>query len=396
MGRRLTSSEIESLLQSGEGYNVEFKISIPKKVRELTEEVCAFANSTGGVIFIGVSDDNIVHGIEISNSKKSAIQNSIDEINPHLNIDFYSVDIDEKRVWVIEVDSGKQKPYIFSGAIYTRQGPNTQKLTSVEQMRDFFQQSERIYFDETPCHDFNLEHDFDYDWFEEFRVEAKLTSFVSQDQIISNLRLLLENHKMKNGGVLFFGKSPDKYIETAKIRCTAFKGTNKTRIIDDKIFKGPLFQQYKQVILWLRGKLNVKYEIEGSGPRKEIWEIPQTVFKEAIINALSHRDYYDKGAIITIEIFDNRIEISNLGGLTTAIAQSEFGTKSHSRNPLVFGLFEKINMVEKIGSGISRIRDSMENAKLQEPVFKTEGFFTVILFRETVEETVEEISRRNK
>ena len=107
MGKRLTSKEIESLLYSGEGYNVEFKISIPKKVRELTEEVCAFANSSGGVIFLGVDDHNIVHGIEINNSKKSAIQNSIDEINPHIHIDFYSVNFNEKNIWVIEVDSGK-------------------------------------------------------------------------------------------------------------------------------------------------------------------------------------------------------------------------------------------------------------------------------------------------
>ncbi len=72
---------------------------------------------------------------------------------------------------------------------------------------------------------------------------------------------------------------------------------------------------------WLKGKLNVSYDIEGQGggPRKEIWEIPETVFKEAIINALSHRDYYDKGAVINIEVFDDRVEISNPGGLVSAI-----------------------------------------------------------------------------
>jgi len=83
--------------------------------------VCQFC---GGVLLIGVSDDNIIHGVEIDNAKRSAIQNSLNEINPHLPTDFYSVDIDEKKVWVIEINTGAQKPYVLSGSIYVRQGPN--------------------------------------------------------------------------------------------------------------------------------------------------------------------------------------------------------------------------------------------------------------------------------
>ena len=101
----------------------------------------------------------------------------------------------------------------------------------------------------------------------------------------------------------------------------------------------------------------------------------------AIINALSHRDYYDKGAKITIELFADRVEISNPGGLTSAISPHEFGTKSHSRNPLIFGLFVRIQMVEQVGSGIGRIKDLIKAAGLPEPQFKTEGIFTVILPR---------------
>jgi ATP-dependent DNA helicase RecG len=393
MNKRITRAEIESIVHSGEGYNAEFKIRVPNKVKELTEEVCAFANSAGGVVLIGVSDDNVIHGVEIDNAKRSAIQNSINEINPHLPTDFYSVNIDEKMVWVIEVDTGIQKPYVLSGAIYVRQGPNTQKLTTVEQMRDFFQQSGRIYFDEAPCPNFKIETDIDDEFFGEFRINAGLSKTVSREQIINNLRLLLPDGSIKNGGVLFFAKTPEFFIDTAKIRCVAFEGVNKTQIIDDKIFGGSLMKQYQQAMLWLKGKLNIRYKIEGSGPRKEIWEIPDTVFKEAIINALSHRDYYDKGACITIELFSNRVEISNPGGLTSAIKPDEFGTKSHSRNPLVFGLFERVDMVEKIGSGISRINDAMKVAGLPEPEFKTDGIFTVVLNRVTVEETVEETTR---
>lgn len=394
MNTQLTPQDVQSIAQSGEGYNAEFKVRVPSKVKEITEEICAFANSTGGVLLIGVDDDNNIQGVNIDNGKRSAIQNSLNEINPHLPTSFYSVDVEGKTVWVIEVNSGAQKPYALSGSIYVRQGPNTQKLTSVEQMRDFFQQSDRIYFDEAPCNGFSMDKDLDLDWFEAFRTEAGISKTVRPSQIIQNLKLLLPDGSMKNGGALFFGEKPEQFIETAVIRCIAFEGKTKTTIIDDKFYGGALIRQYEQAMQWLKGKLNVRYEIEGGGPRKEHWEIPETAFKEAIINALSHRDYYDKGARITIELFEDRVEISNPGGLTSAIAPSEFGTKSHSRNPLIFGLFVRIDMVEQVGSGVGRMKDVLKEAKLPAPEFKMDGMFTVVFHRMITEKTVEKTVKK--
>ena len=131
---------------------------------------------------------------------------------------------------------------------------------------------------------------------------------------------------------------------------------------------------------WIESKLQVAYLIEGAGPRKEIWEIPLTVFKEAIINALSHRDYYEQGAVITIEIFDDRVEVSNPGGLLSGVVK-DFGHKSMSRNPLVFSLFTRMHLVERIASGIPRMREAMREANLPEPVFHTDGMFTVSFMR---------------
>ena len=391
MNNKLTSQEIQSIVQSGEGYNAEFKVRLPSKLKEISEEICAFANSAGGILFIGVNDDDEITGVAIPNGKRSGIQNSLNEITPKLLTKMYEVEVEGKMVWVIEVNSGTQKPYVLSGAIYVRQGPNSQKLTTAEEMRDFFQQSSRIYFDEAPCSEFNPEQDMDELFFEEFRIEAGLSKAISSSQIITNLRLTLPDGNMKNGGVLFFGKEPEQFIDSAVIRTTEFEGITKTNIIDDKIFGGPLMRQYEQAMRWIKKKLNIRYEISGSGPRKEHWEIPEVAFKEAIINALSHRDYYDKGAKTTIELFEDRVEISNPGGLTSAISLEEFGTKSHSRNPLIFGLFVRLDMVEQIGSGIGRIQNALKDQKLPKATFKKDGMFTVV-FERTVEETVEESS----
>ena len=400
----ITADDIKLLVTSGEGYNAEFKISVPAKVKELTEEVCAFANAAGGVLLIGVTDANEIKGVSIDNAKRSAIQNSLNEITPHLACSLSMIDVEGKSIGVIEVPSGPNKPYVLSGAIYVRIGPNTQKLTTAEQMRDFFQQADRIYFDEAPCKDFNADTMVAKDFLPVFKAESHLSAGIPNEQLFKNLKLYTNGHTFKNGAVLFFGQQPEALLDKAIIRCIAFEGTDKRFIIDDKPFGGNLFQQYQQAMQWLKGKLNVRYDIEGQGggPRKEIWEIPETVFKEAIINALSHRDYYDKGAVIHIEVFDNRIEISNPGGLVSAIPEAEFGKRSHSRNPLIFGLFSRMHLVEQVGSGIGRIQDLMKSAGLPEPIFQKEGIFTVILKRpsqisgQTTQKTTQKTTRKTE
>lgn len=198
---------------------------------------------------------------------------------------------------------------------------------------------------------------------------------------------------------MFFVDNPEDYFDKAFIRCISFNGIDKRFIIDDKIMTGTLYNQFLQAMEWLRGKLDIRYDIEGLGsqPRKELWEIPETVFKEAIINALAHRDYYEKGASITIELFNDRMEIANPGGLISGIPKAEFGKRSLSRNPLIFGLFERIRMVEQIGSGIARMKDLMIENSLAVPEYSTDGMFTITLrrpfdFERWVERWVEELT----
>ena len=367
---------------------MDFKRNVPSKVRELTEEVCSFLNAAGGYLLIGVNDNNEIVGAEIDNSKRSAIQGSIGEISPMCHYYMYDVDVDGKKVWVIEVPSGKNKPYFFSGCTYLREGANSQKLTNVEEIREVFQRHERIYFDAIPLPKINLLEQLDKDNFLEFKREAHIVSDVDDFQVLDSMRVFDDNNVAKSGGVLFFAQHPENVFFHAVVRCVLFKGTDKVYIIDDKTFGGPLLEQYNKAIEWLKGKLQVAYEIEGTGPRKEVWEIPLEVFKEAIINALAHRDYDEQGASITIEMFDDRVEITNPGTLLPVVAKN-FGRKSLSRNPLIFGLFTRMHLVEHIGSGIPRMRKEMLDAGLPEPVYDTDGMFTVTFRRPFNNKTVD-------
>lgn len=385
----LSAEEIKKMVKDGESYHADFKRSVPPKVRELSEEVCGFANASGGYVLIGVDNDNQLVGAEINNSKRSAIQDSIGEISPKPLYELYVVDVDGKLVWVIDVPPSKNKPHFVAGAAYIREGASCQKLTSAEEIRALFQQNNKVYFDAMPEPKIDLATELDIDNFLEFRNESGISNNVNNEQILENLQIYDEDGCVKRGGVLFFAKEPERYFFQSVIRCVLFKGNEKIYILDDKTFGGPLPQQYKKAIEWLKGKLQVAYEITGEGPRKEIWEVPLSVFKESIINALSHRDYYEQGATITIEMFDDKIEISNPGELLPIVAQN-FGHKSISRNPLIFGLFNRMHLVEHIGSGIPRMRKDMLDAGLPEPDFDTSGMFTVT-FRRPSKQSKEQI-----
>lgn len=238
----LSEIELKSIISSGEGYNAEFKVSLPTKIKEVTEEVCAFANAAGGTLLIGVDDKNRVQGVTFDNAKRSSLQNSIGEISPALHCEIYTAEVEGKELIVIEVPSGENKPYVLSGAIYVRQGPNSQKLTTVQEMRDFFQQADRIYFDEAPCKTIDIEQDIPKENIKQFKELAGLSNSISDEQIFHNLKLYTKDSFLKNGAVLFFAQNPEQFFEKAFIRCIAFKGTDKRFIIDEKIMSRTLYQ----------------------------------------------------------------------------------------------------------------------------------------------------------
>jgi ATP-dependent DNA helicase RecG len=126
--------------------------------------------------------------------------------------------------------------------------------------------------------------------------------------------------------------------------------------------------------------LNLAYEIKELR-RKEILEIPEFVLREAIVNAVAHRDYFERGANVQVDIFDDRIEKSNPGGLPKGLKPENFGKHSVARNSMVTALLQRCNYIEKAGTGIQRMRDGMKQFGLLEPSFEFSGFFTIILRR---------------
>ena len=370
----MNKKEFEFLLKQGEGLKLEFKEDFDPK--NLAKEFVAFANTEGGRIFIGVDDTGVVKGIEITNKLKSELQDIARNCDPPVYIDFDSID----NVLIVNVDEGINKPYRCTAGFFLRQGSNSQKL-STDEIRDFFNKEGKILFDEAINKEFSFKNGFDKAKFDTFLQKAKISRVIPDEDILRNLGVLTETGKFKNAGVLFFCDNVEKFFRQAIITCVLYKGTDKYKIIDRKDFIEDALSNYHNTMGFLFRNLRLEYKIETAGPREEILEVPGDALREAVVNSMAHREYNEKGANIQIDIFDDRVEISNPGGLVSAIKKEDFGKKSVSRNPLLFSLFKSADLVEKVGSGIGRMRNAMKQAGLPAPKFEFTNFFTVTFKR---------------
>ena len=246
-------------------------------------------------------------------------------------------------------------------------------------MRQLFDDAGALHFDEALNKWFQMDEVSEQSVCE-FKEKAGITSPASASELIRNLELLGPKGEMTNVVPMFFSEECGKRIPQAVVRCVLFKGTNKVHIIDSKTIGGPLLSQYNETTKWLKQRLAVEYIMDGFNPRIEKWEIPLDAIKEALTNSICHRDYYDTAANIMVELYDDRLEISNPGGLLSIVARN-FGHMSKSRNPKIFELFTRMDLVEKVGSGIPRMADLMKEAGLPAPEYRTEGFFTTVLYK---------------
>lgn len=192
---------------------------------------------------------------------------------------------------------------------------------------------------------------------------------MSREDILRNLKLL-DGKNMKNAGVLLFCKEASKHFGGAVIICSAFQGNDKVKIVDSKKFDADLFTNFEEVYKFLVYRLNTEYIIT-SGARIEKLELPEKAIREAILNAIVHRDYFSNSKI-QIHIFSDRVEINNPGGLIGNIKIEDLYKRSFPRNNLLFGLMQRMDLVEEIGSGLIRINQMMEEFLLPHPVIKAD------------------------
>lgn len=343
----MKQSDLKFILESGEGQFIEFKESLDKS---LTKEITAFANASGGSIYIGINDDKVVKGISITNKLKSEIQNMARNCDPPVIISLEEMG----NILLIIVKEGLNKPYSCSLGFYMRMGPNSQKMNR-DEILALAVKSGRVRFDEQICANFDW-LDFDDEKLEYFLKLAKISYNLEREEVLSNLRVL-NNDGFTNAGVLFFAKEPGKYIISSKIRCVHFKDDNRLDILDKKVIDRGIVGNIEFALGYLIERVPVKYEIKKLA-RDEYPEYPMSAYREAIVNSIIHFDYF-LGDSIAIEKLKSKIILVNKGELL--FPETEFGKRSEPRNRLLADLLSRTDYMEKAGTGIKRIMEACEN-----------------------------------
>jgi ATP-dependent DNA helicase RecG len=371
----MTQQAIEAIIQAGESSQVEFKRNVNS---DISREVVAFANSSGGRIFIGIDDDGTVPGISVTNELNARVQTMARDCDPPVDVELEGFN----NLLIIHVPEGANKPYRCTNGFYIRTGAACAKL-STQEIIEFIKSEGKVRFEELTSPAAAYPEVLDESATSRYFRLAGISGVIGTQELLVNLGVLEKNGSVlafNNAGLLFFARNLGEILPHSVVTCLLYKGNSKVHILDRKSFSFDLLRNIDETLLFIERHLNLSYEIKETR-RKEILEIPEFVLREAIVNAVAHRDYFEKGANVQVDIFDNRIEISNPGGLPKGLKPENFGKHSVARNSLIAALLHRCNYIEKAGTGIQRMREGMKEVGLLEPTFEFSEFFTVTLRR---------------
>ncbi|MDO9324340.1 MAG: ATP-binding protein, partial [Methanoregula sp.] len=366
---------LTALIRNGESENLEFK---EQWNDHGLEALASFVNTNGGTLLIGVRDNGTIVGWTGDDRAQQAIINQIVEI---LRIQ-PSVSIQRERkkpVLVIEVKHGTTLA-TCRGRYFQRVGNTTREIPS-EQLGRYFITKLGVQWD-------SIADNYTFEQIDPAAVKRFLEfaknrlPFARDDESMENLLQkldLVRDGKITRGAILLFGKNPQASFSSAQVHMGRFKDA--ITIIDDKILKGNLFSQVDAAVQLFQQYMQVRYEFgEKTGnidplsamQRTEIWDYPIKALREAIINALIHRDYFNAGAEIQIRVYDDRVVITNPGGLPEGMTVDELrkeGHRSLPRNTLLAQVFYYGELLEKWGTGTSRMITLCQNHGIPEPEF---------------------------
>jgi ATP-dependent DNA helicase RecG len=365
-------ADLKILVQEGEGTTLEFKEGLSGS---LAREMVAMANTIGGKILLGVRDDGSVAGLKDSNALRARVQDMARNCDPPVKVVVEPVG----QVLVVHVHESDAKPVQCADGFFWRQGAVTQKLSRTE-IRDFFRAEGAIRFDLAPCPRFRYPQDFDRAKFDAWLKLSGITGRTRTEDVLVNIEAAERaggNLLFRNAGVLFFAKNVRHFFNQAYVTCLLAKGTDKVHILDRKDFDGGVVADIEDALRFVERNTRLAYRIERL-QRENITEYPMKALREAITNAVMHRDWFIEGANVFVEIYTDRIEVVSPGGLPKGMTLSDLGTKSVRRNALIADLLHRIGFIEKAGTGVKRIRDEAREGGYPEPVWEANGFTTAI------------------
>jgi predicted HTH transcriptional regulator len=396
-------------IKAGESRNIEFKVAIPKKSDNYVKSIIAFSNTAGGKLIIGIDDKtHEIIGVNKDDVFKimDGITNTISDtcypqIFPSISFDT----IEEKCVIVVEIFPGACRPYYIkslgkeAGTFVRVSGTSRHADEAI--LKDLESQGSHYSFDEIV----SMDQKFDSNEadklcaaIKKYLVDSAQTKSEKKqvkDVTVQNL-MNWDIVKKVDGNLVptnaFILLTSNKF-PFAKIQCALFKGVERVLFIDRRVFDGPLYTQIEEAYEFVLKHINYGAEIKGL-LRQDSYEIPTEVIREAIINAVTHRNYLDRSCI-QVAVYDDRIEITSpgmlYGGLT--IEQMKEGG-SKIRNRCIAEVFSRMKMIESWGTGIRRMFSICKEYGIREPELLELGdSFRVNIYRPSYREVIKSTTK---
>jgi ATP-dependent DNA helicase RecG len=366
------NDELKELVEAGESETVEFK---PTFNTDVIETAVAFANTRGGRILIGISDE----GAPLAQSfGHEALRDYVNRIangtEPSVCPGAERMLFGEGEVIVLSVPEFPLKPVSTRGRCYRRSGSITRRMTPSEiaelHLHSTGQSMDAMIVPR------RTRDDLDFDAVRTYMrraTEQGRRSFAEQEdpwQVLRKLELVQSEQEITRAALLLFGKNPQSPLTQAVVHAGSLR--ENVHIMDNRIIDGSIIDQVEETVAFIKKNLHVRFEITGEPERKEIWDYPLPAIREAVINAICHRDYGDT-ADIQIKIFEDALQVWSPGGLPFDITLEDLFDPEHSskpRNKLVAQVFYDLNLIERYGSGIQRILASCQDAALPIPLFE--------------------------
>lgn len=378
----MDKGQIFKIIESGESQEVEFKESFHSS-QEFSKIMCGFANTYGGVVLVGVNAKQEAVGLkEDADKLQQKISSSAQAISPPIIPSVEVHNINNKKIITIVIQKAIDNTFhTFQGVIWVKIGSTLKKMEG-NQIVDFLRSKQILCFDETP-NNAKLS-DIDANKIKGYLSIRKqpdyLTSHSIEDFLIS-MKLATKNGdlKIKNSALLFFAKTPIFFNPQIELKLARFEGVEPVKIIAHELVQTDLIESAEKALSFVKTNISKSIQIKLDAKREEKYQYPVDVIREAIVNAVAHRDYFSKDAV-QIYIFTDRLEITNPGSLPQGLPKELFGTLSVQRNPLTYKILRDYGYVEGLGSGVPRMINGMREHGLLDPEFGIyEQFFRIVL-----------------
>ncbi len=354
------SHTLAALLAQGENHAVEFK-SAQVHPDSLAREMVAFANSAGGVVLLGVEDSGEISGLPAGKDYEEWVMNIAREnVIPAIEVTANYLSSAEQRVLQVTIPKGQDKPYQTAKYQFlVRVGSTNRVATQAELMR-LFQQSGVFHYDlqgvdSTSIRDLNYTKLDEY--FSDYQIDFRNEEREEQERILFNTDILDDSGRVTVGGLMMFGINPQRHLLNASISFAQFVGNALDEtLLDKQVIGGTLDIQVDTALAIIMNHISRPSQIEGAKTVDAVFQYPEKVFRELLVNACVHRDYSIHGSRIRIFLFDDRIEFISPGRLpnTVSIEKLKLGV-SYARNPVIVKFMENLRYIDKLGRGLPMV-----------------------------------------